>query len=96
MGGALSEERREMRAKANKWTACGFVGSFAGWAIHGSLRGNLIAEYHFILYSLYVGFFVFGIFVVRHILQGHRLERAELLEKLKRTGEPNPIGISSN
>jgi uncharacterized membrane protein YciS (DUF1049 family) len=86
-----------MRAKANKWTALSlFVGLFAARAVHGSFNGNLAAEYHFILYSLYVVGLGFGIFVVQHIWLSHRLEQTELMEKLKRAGEPNPIGISSN
>jgi Ni/Fe-hydrogenase subunit HybB-like protein len=85
-----------MRAKANKWMVPSvFAGLFAGWAIHGLFSGNLVAEYYLILYSLYAGFLGFGIFIVRHILLDHRLERAELLEKLKWAGKPNPIGISS-
>jgi hypothetical protein len=86
-----------MRAKANTWTAVSiFVGLFAARAIHGMFGTNLAAEYRFILYALYAIGLGFGIFVVRHILLSHRLKQAELLEKLKRAGEPNPIGISSN
>ena len=86
-----------MRAKANKLTVLSsFGGLFAGWAIHRLFSGNLTAEYHFILDSLYAVGLVFGVFVVREVWRSYRLEQTELLEKLKRTGEPNPIGISSN
>jgi hypothetical protein len=86
-----------MRAKANKLTVLsGFGGLFAGWAIHGLFRGDLAAEYHFILYSLYAAGLFLGVFVVLEVWQSYRLVQTELLEKLKRTGEPNPIGISSN
>ena len=73
-----------MRTKANKLTVMGgFGGLFAGWAIHGLFRGNLTAEYHFILYSLYAAGLVFGVFVVQDFWQNHRREQMELLENLK-------------
>jgi hypothetical protein len=86
-----------MTAKANKLTVLSSLGGlFAGWVIHGLFSGNPNAEYHFILYSLYTASLAFGVFVVRDVWRTYRLEQTELLEKLKRTGEPNPIGISSN
>jgi hypothetical protein len=73
-----------MKMKANKQTVLAVVGGLAaGRLVHELFRGNLLAEYHFILYSLYVVGLGFAAFVARYSWLNKRREQSELREKLQ-------------